>query len=34
MGLNVEYVPAAFDPTFDLGMLNVQPPLIADYDRG
>jgi len=34
MGLNVEYVPAAFNPTFDLGMLNVQPPLIADYDRG
>jgi len=34
MGLYVEYVPADFDPKFDLGMLNVQPPLIADYDRG
>jgi len=26
--------PAAIDPTFTLGLLNVQPPLIADYYRG
>jgi len=26
--------PAAIDPTFTLGLLNVQPPLIGDYYRG